>query len=266
MKVAFIGGGTMGEAILSAIIERKVATKNDITVSDISQTRLDYLKQKYAVKVTTSNPDAVTGSDVIIFAIKPQNIKDVLPGLKDRLKTGQLVLSIIAGTRIAGLRNGLAHSQIVKTMPNTPAQIGEGMTVWVATPEVTSEQKAQAKAILGVMGKEIYVSDEGYLDMVTAVSGSGPAYVFLFMEALLSAAEKIGLPADMAKTLVFQTVLGSAHFAEKSDKTLAELRKMVTSPGGTTAEALARFEQGNFTELVYKAILAAYNKSKALGG
>ncbi len=256
----------MGEAILSAVIGKKLATSKDITVSDINAERLDYLKNKYGVKVTTSNSDAVAGSDVVVFSIKPQTVPEVLPQLKNKLKDGQLVLSIIAGTRIAMLRNGLNHSQIIRTMPNTPAQVGEGITGWVATPEVTPAQKDTARSILGVMGKEIYFPDEKYLDMVTAVSGSGPAYVFLFMEALESAAERIGLPKDSAKELVFQTVLGSTIFAGRSDKSLTELRRMVTSPGGTTAEALARFEKGEFNELVYEAVLAAFNKSKSLGG
>jgi len=150
-------------------------------------------------------------------------------------------------------------------MPNTPAQIGEGMSVWAATPEVTEPQKGWAGSILGAMGKEIYVDDEKYIDMATAVSGSGPAYVFLFMESLVDAAVDIGLPHDMAKELVFQAVLGSGHFAQKSGKELAELRRMVTSPGGTTAEALLQFEKGQFNELVKQAVKAAYNRAKELG-
>ncbi len=265
MKISFIGGGNMGEAILSAVLSKGLSKKEEITVSDISKERLDSLKEKHGVKVTISNPDAVSGSEVTLLAIKPQNLNEVMIDLKNRFKPEQLVISIIAGARINTLRSGLNHSHIARSMPNTPAQIGEGITMWATTPEVTPEQKGKAKAILGVMGKEIYVSDESYLDMATAVSGSGPAYVFLFMEALLAAAERIGLSPDSAKALVFQTVLGSAHFAEKSNKTLTELRRMVTSPGGTTAEALARFEKGGFTELIYEAVLAAYNKSKSLG-
>ncbi len=266
MKISFIGGGNMGEAILSAVIGKRLAVSKDVTVSDIKSERLDYLKNKYSINVTTNNADAIPGRDVVLFSIKPQTVPEVLPQLKNKLKNGQLVISIIAGTRIAMLRNGLNHSQIIRTMPNTPAQVGEGITGWVATPEVTQAQKDTAKSILGGMGKEIYFPDEKYLDMVTAVSGSGPAYVFLFMEALESAAERIGLPKDAAKALVFQTVLGSTIFAGKSEKSLTDLRRMVTSPGGTTAEALARFEKGGFNELVYEAVLAAFNKSKSLGG
>ncbi len=175
------------------------------------------------------------------------------------------MLSIIAGTKIDTLRHGLKHECIVRAMPNTPAQIGEGMSVWTTTAEVNEQQRAWASSILGAMGREICVDDEDYLDMATAVSGSGPAYVFLFMESLVKAAVDIGLPEDIAKELVLQTVLGSGHFAQKSGRELAELRRMVTSPGGTTAEAMLQFEKGEFTGLVRKAVTAAFDRAKELG-
>ena len=150
-------------------------------------------------------------------------------------------------------------------MPNTPAQIGEGITVWTATPEVTEQQKGWAGSILRAMGREIYIDDEKYIDMATAISGSGPAYIFLFIEALVDAAVHIGLPHDMAQELASQTLLGSGRFLQKSGKEPAELRKMVTSPGGITAEALLQFEKGKFNELVKQAVIAAYNKAKEFG-
>ena len=265
MKIAFIGGGNMGEAILSAIINRGIAKPNDVTVSDISADRRKYLADKYHVATTDNNAAAVTGADVTVLAIKPQSLPSVLPELKGQIKPGQLVISIIAGATIKTLSNGLNHNCIVRTMPNTPAQIGEGVTVWIATPGVTEKQKEMAKGVLSVMGKEIEVFDEDYLNMATAVSGSGPAYVFLFMEALEKAARGVGLPPDMARELVFRTVLGSAMYAEKSGRDLADLRRAVTSPGGTTAEALAVFEKGNFTGLIGEAVKAACNKSRILG-
>ena len=200
-----------------------------------------------------------------MLAIKPQNLAEVMAELNGRLTQKQLVLSIIAGTRIGTLRQGLNHNCVVRAMPNTPAQIGEGISVWTTTPQVTKTQKDWAGSILGAMGKEIYVDDEKYLDMATAVSGSGPAYVFLFVESLVDAAVDIGLPHDMAQKLVLETILGSGHFVQKSDKPLAELRRMVTSPGGTTAEALLKMEKGEFSELVKQAVGAAYNKAKQLG-
>ncbi len=265
MKIAFIGGGNMGEAMLSALLDKGLGASKDISVSDVVEARRKHLKQKYGVRVVSSNLGALSGSDVVVLAIKPQNLVGVMAELSGQLEPAQLVLSIIAGARIDTLRRGLKHSCVVRAMPNTPAQIGEGMSVWTATDEVNEQQKAWASSILGAMGREIYVDDEKYLDMATAVSGSGPAYVFLFMESLVNAAVDIGLPQDIAQELVLGTVLGSGHFAQKSDKELAELRRMVTSPGGTTAEALLQFEKGKFADLVKRAVKAAYNKAKELG-
>jgi len=265
MKIAFIGGGNMGEVMLAAILEKGLVMPKDVLVSDIVEARRKYLKQKYGVIAVSSNLGAFSGSDVVVLAIKPQNLVGVMAELSGQLKPTQLVLSIIAGARIDTLRRGLKHGCIIRAMPNTPAQIGEGMSVWTATAEVTEQQKERASAILGAMGKESYVDDEKYIDMATAISGSGPAYVFLFMESLVDAAVDIGLPRDMAQELVFQTVLGSAHFAQESGKELAELRRMVTSPGGTTAEALLQFEKREFKELVKRAVEAAYDRAKELG-
>jgi pyrroline-5-carboxylate reductase len=265
MKIAFIGGGNMGQAMLSAILARSLTKPEAITVSDIAEARLKHLEQKYGVAVTGSNLKAISGKDIVVLAIKPQNLAQVMAELGGKLKSNQLVLSIIAGAKIDALSQGLKHGAIVRAMPNTPAQIGEGMSVWTATPEVSEKQKASAKAILGAMGKELYVDDESYLDMATAVSGSGPAYFFLMVEALVDAAVKIGLPRDMARELVLQTMLGSAKFIQQSGEEPAELRRKVTSPGGTTAQALEQFEKGKFTELVKRAVKAAYDKARKLG-
>ena len=265
MKIAFIGGGNMGEAMLVAALGKKLAVAKDITVSDIVETRRHYLMQKYMVAVSAYNIETITGKDIVILAIKPQTLANVMAELKDHLKPNQLVLSIIAGARLNKLTEGLNHQSIVRSMPNTPAQIGEGITVWTTTPEVTDPQKETARAILGAMGKEFYGRDEDWLDMATAVSGSGPAYLFYFIEAMTDAAIKIGLPRDTAKQMVMGTVLGSAHLLAQSGKEPAELRKMVTSPGGTTAEAIQTFEKGGFSDLVHQAVKAAYEKSQKLG-
>ncbi len=266
MKIAFIGGGNMGEAMLSAILDKGLSRPQAISVSDIAEARRQHLEQKYGVAVMSNNRQAVDRGDVVVLAIKPQNLAEVMAELNGRLTQKQLVLSIIAGARIGTLCHGLNHNCVVRAMPNTPAQIGEGMSVWTDTPDVTKTQKGWAGSILGAMGKEIYVDDEKYIDMATAVSGSGPAYIFLFMESLVDAAVHIGLPRDMAQKLVLQTILGSGHFVQKSGKQPAELRKMVTSPGGTTAEALLQLEKGGFSELVKQAVSAAYNKARNLGG
>jgi len=265
MKIAFIGGGNMGEAILAALLNKKLAIPPDITVSDISVSRRSHLEQKYGVTATEDNRLAAEKANIVVLAIKPQNLAEVMAELKGHLQPTQLVLSIIAGARIATLCQGLRHDRIVRAMPNTPAQVGSGITVWTATREVTARQKKWAGSILGATGKEIYFADEKYLDMATAVSGSGPAYFFLFVESLVESAVHIGLPRDIAEELVLQTMLGSAQLIQKSGKPPAELRRMVTSPGGTTAEAMLHFEKGGFPDLVRQAVKAAYEKAKTLG-
>ncbi len=265
MKIAFIGGGNMAEAILSALIKNRIAAPADITVSDIVETRRSYLQQKYNVEVTSDNPAAVEKKDIVILAVKPQVLADVSVVLKGKLKADQLIISILAGKSIGSIGGGLAHSCIIRSMPNTPAQIGAGATVWTATPQVSARQKQTAASILGALGLEIYVDEEKYLDMATAVSGSGPAYVFLFVESLAAAAIRLGFTPETAQKLVLQTLLGAAQLLQQSGKTPQELRRMVTSPGGTTAEAISVFEQGGFNGLVEKAVTAAYEKAKKLG-
>ena len=266
MKIAFIGGGNMGEAILSAILAKDLTTPESISISDINKARCHYLEQKYKVAVMNDNWLAAKQGEIVVLAIKPQNLAEVMAELSGRLKPTQLVLSILAGTRIGTLCAGLNHECIVRVMPNTPAQIGEGVSVWTATAAVTEQQKRWAGSILGAMGKEIYVDDEKYIDMATAVSGSGPAYFFLFVESLVAAARHIGLADNVAYELVLQTMLGSGRFLQKSGKSPVELRRMVTSPGGITAEALDVFQKGKFAELVKQAVTAAYNKAESLGG
>jgi pyrroline-5-carboxylate reductase len=266
MKIAFIGGGNMAQAMLAAILKAGIATPGAVSVSDIDPARLKQLQREFGVHTTGSNLEAVARGDVVVLAVKPQNLDEVLAELKGKLKPAQLVLSIVAGKGLDSLRQGISHSSIVRAMPNTPARIGQGMTVWTATGEVTGPQKSRAGAILGAMGSEVFVADEGFIDMATAVSGSGPAYLFLFMESLVDAARSIGLPPDMARQLVLQTVIGSGNFARGSGEELGQLRKMVTSPGGTTAAALKVFEQGRFAELVKQAVAAAYKRAQQLGG
>ena len=265
MKIAFIGGGNMGEAMLSAVLDKGLTTAKEVYISDINEVRRQHLEKKYNVAVTSDNCLAVSKSDIIVMAVKPQNLAEVMADLQGALKSSQVVLSIVAGANIETLRPGLNHERIVRSMPNTPAQIGEGITVWTATGEVTKEQRAWASSILGAMGEEVYVDDEKYLDMATAVSGSGPAYFFLFAESLIEAGVSIGLSRDVAEKLVLNTMIGSAHLMQQSDKTPAELRRMVTSPGGTTAEALLQLEKGGFTRVVIQAVTAACNKAKELG-
>jgi len=265
MKITFIGGGNMGEAMLAAVLEKELAAPADVSVSDISEERRDYLKERYDVTVTGDNKAAASGRDIVVLAVKPQNLAEVAEGLKGCLKATQLVVSIVAGVTIDTLSKGLGHNRIVRVMPNTPAQIGYGISVWTATAGVTDEQKGWTQSILTAMGKEIYFRNEEYLDMVTAVSASGPAYFFLFAEALIEAAVNIGLPRQDAEALVAQTMLGSAHLMQQSEKPPAELRRNVTSRGGTTERALQVFEEGGLAKIVAEAVEAAYKRAKELG-
>lgn len=266
MRISFIGGGNMGEAMLSAVLAAELVVADEVAVSDVSRERREYLAERFGVTVTDDSRRAVAGSDVVVLAVKPQNMAEAMAGLKGGLTPGQLVLSIVAGARITPLQHGLGHAAVVRSMPNTPAQIGQGMTVWTSAAEVSAEQRQAAGAVLGAMGREVAVEDEDDIDKATAVSGSGPAYLFLFVEALVAAAVDIGLSADIAQELVLATVLGAGRLVEQSGRDPAELRRMVTSPGGTTAAALAELAKGQFSDLVTRAVRAAYQRAGELGG
>jgi len=256
----------MGEAMVSAIASKKLATASSVGVSDVSRERRQHLARQYGVTVTDDNRRVLAGKDVVVLAIKPKDLTGVMSELKGLVTEGQLVVSIIAGARLDILSRGLEHQAVVRAMPNTPARIGEGMTVWTATTQVTAPQRAQAAAVLGAMGAQVEVGDENMIDMATAVSGSGPAYLFFFVEAFIDAATHLGIPQDMAERLVRATVLGAGHLLDRSGQDPAELRRMVTSPGGTTAAAISRLEEGHFAGLLQAAVEAAYRRAKELAG
>lgn len=201
----------------------------------------------------------------MVLSVKPQVLGAVSDGLRKSLQDEQLVLSIMAGIRMETLRQQLKHDSIVRVMPNTPAQIGEGMSVWAATHSVSDQQKELAQTMLSTLGKEIYVADEKYLDMATAVSGSGPAYIFLVIESMIDAGVHIGMSREMSTELVLQTVLGTARFTQASNRSVADLRNMVTSPGGTTAEGLSELEKSSLRASMDQAVIAAYRKAQSLG-
>ena len=255
----------MGEAILGALIQKNICPPKDITVSEIKAERRTFLENTYGIKTTPSNPEAIKNAEVVLLAIKPQNLAELSAGLKGKLAETQLVISIIAGATLSKLSGGLGHKAVVRVMPNTPAMIGMGMSVWTARPAVSPAQKEQTQSILSAMGKEIYTGKETMLDAATAISGSGPAYFFLFMESLEKAAQEMGFTPEESTVLVFQTAAGSAVYAEKSGLPLAQLRKNVTSPGGTTAEAIKVFEQAGLETTVIKAAQAAFDRSVELG-
>ena len=264
MRLGIVGGGAMGEALTAAVLRAGLATPDTIRVADIAPARLDYLRQKYGVATTSSNADVAANADFVFLMVKPQDIDKAGGSLAGGLGDAT-VASILAGVTIASLRVLLNAERIVRFMSNTPAQIAEGMTAWTATDEVSSAERDSVRQIFAALGSEAFVPDERYLDMVTALSGSGPAYVFLFLEALTDAGVHIGLSRDLASTLALQTVLGSARYAQETRRHPAELRNQVTSPGGTTAEALRAFEAGGFRAAVLEGVIAAFNKSRSFG-
>jgi pyrroline-5-carboxylate reductase len=263
--IAFIGAGAMGEAMIGGLLRQRLVGAGAITAADRHQERLNEVRDLFGVETTQDNRVAVRKARIVVLAVKPQVLSAVCAELTGVLRPSTLVVSIVAGARIASIAKGLGHDAIVRTMPNTPAQVGEGMTVWTATATVSETQREQAGAILGALGKQLYVQDEGFLDKATAVSGSGPAYVFMLMEALIDAAVHLGWSRADAREMVIQTVKGSAMFAERSSVHPAEMRNMVTSPGGTSADAIYELEKGGFRTVLSKAVLAAYQRSVALG-
>ena len=265
MKIAFIGAGVMAEAVVSGIINTGICRAEDITASDISENRLRQTKSKYGISTTVSNQEAIKGNDIVVLSVKPQVFNAIADDLRGRLDHEQLVLSIMAGVKIDTIKLLLTHRCIARVMPNTPAQIGQGISVWTATDSVRQAQKDMVQSVLSGLGKELYVEDEKYIDMATAISGSGPAYVFLIIESLIDAGVHIGLPRPMSAQLVMQTMLGSVQFAQVSDRHIAELRDMVTSPGGTTAEGLLKLEEGELRAVLTRAVVAAYEKAQKLG-
>ncbi len=263
--ISFIGAGAMGEAMIRGLISKNIVSPDQIMAADPWGERVELLKEKYKVHGTTDNTVAAEAGQIIVLSIKPQSLPYVMPEIRGHLRRQDLLLSIIAGVPIKKLADGTAHAAVVRAMPNTPAQIGEGISVWTGTEEVDDTHKAQAKAVLGSFGKEIFVEHEDYLDMATALSGSGPGYAFLMMEALIDSGVHLGFSRRIAEDLVFQTMLGSVKYAMQSDKHVAELRNLVTSSGGTTAAALYHMEKGGLRTVISRGIWAAYERSISLG-
>jgi len=255
----------MCEAMVQGLLSKKLLHNKSITVGEPRPERRSELKQKFKINITSNNAEAAEACKILVLSVKPQDLDSVLASLKGELQPEQMVMSIVAGARISAISKGLAHNAIARVMPNTPAQIGEGMSVWTTTPKVGKEQFNQARIILQALGKELYVNDEKFLDMATAVSGTGPTYVFLVMEAMIDAAVHLGFARHIAYQLVTETIRGSIMYAMKSGKHPAELRNMVTSPGGTSAAALYELEKGSLRTVFARAIWAAYERSKSLG-
>lgn len=262
--LAFIGSGVMAEAMIKGLLQREMVRAENITCSDPQQQRLDFLAQQYGVRTTASNADALQGADVGVLSIKPQMFAEVGPELVGILPPEALLLSIMAGVTTGNIVRRTKHKAVVRVMPNTPAQVGLGVSVWCGTRQVSESHRQATTQILQALGIEHQVKREEMLDMATALSGSAPAYVFLFMEALIDAGVHLGFSRQVAKDLVVQTVKGSAEFAAQSERHIADLRNMVTSPGGTTADALYHLEKGGLRTMLSKAVHAAFLKSQRL--
>jgi len=265
MTIAVLGLGVMGEAIVAGLIRNGLVLPENIHGSDPRRDRIEEMQKKFKIAPYVENEKAIQGANVIIISVKPQRLNGVLEGLKGKIEPNVLVLSIVAGASIAQISTGTNHAIIVRAMPNTPAQIGKGITVWTKSAQVTEKQTDYARQILGAMGEEVFVDFEEYLDMATALSGSGPAYVFLFMEAMIDAGVHLGFPRRISEKLVLETVRGSVEYYDLKSAHPAQLRNEVTSSGGTSAAALYYLEKAGFRTAISRAIWAAYERSQELG-
>lgn len=260
-RLGIVGTGVMAEAMLAGLLRRELIDSRNVLASHPRAARREQLEAAYGVRTTDDNTVAAREADVLLVAVKPQMLPSVSDELRGILPPEQLVISIIAGASTAALGEALAHPAIVRSMPNTPAQIGQGVTVWYATESVDAQGKVRTRAMLSALGREFEVHDERQVAMATAVSGTGPTYIFLFIEALTDAAVHLGFPRHVARELVLDTMQGSAAFALGSGKHVAELRDMVTSPGGTSAEALYQLERGRLRTVVSDAVWAAFDRT-----
>ena len=270
MHLAFIGCGVMGESMIAGLLRKEIVDRMGISASHPRDNRQKELKEKYGISMFEGNADAtrtVAGgaNSAIVLCVKPQRLTHVLNDLDGVLSSDQLVVSIVAGATINTLSAALGTKRIVRAMPNTPSQIGAGITAWTCTDAVADSERAHVKELLAALGKELFVETENMIDMATSLSATGPTYIFMVMEALTDAGVHLGFSRDMAKELVQETMLGSVRFAMESHKHPAELRNMVTSPGGTSAEAIYQMEKGSLRTVLSKAVYAAYKRAVALG-
>jgi pyrroline-5-carboxylate reductase len=263
-KLGIVGTGVMAEAMLSGLLERDLVEPGDVLCTHPRASRREALIAAHGVRTSAENVDATRGTDVVLLGVKPQMLAGVMAELRGSLRPEQLVISVIAGASTRALGDGLDHPAIVRCMPNTPAQIGRGVTVWFATESVDAQGKQRTRTMLTALGSEFEVHDERQVAMATAVSGTGPTYIFLFIEALTDAAVHLGFPRHVARELVLDTMQGSAEFALQSGKHVAELRDMVTSPGGTSAAALYELERGGMRTVVSDAVWAAFERTLRL--
>lgn len=263
-RIAFIGSGVMGEAMIKGLLGIGLTTADRIVASDPWLERLDYIHRAYGIETTPENSVAARGADIVVLSIKPQSLPKVGKDLHSKIHPDALLLSILAGARISTLQNKLFHDRIVRAMPNTPGQLGKGMTVWTATDHVSPEQLVHTGTILGAMGEQLQVEEESFLDMATGLSGSGPGFVLLIIEAMIDAGVHMGFSRRDAEKMVLQTIEGSVALMRTAGKHSAELKNQVTSPGGTTAAGLYELEKASIRAVISDAIFAAYRRSQEL--
>lgn len=263
-RIVFVGGGNMAAALIGGLVARGAAPRT-LAAVDPSAAQRDALAARFGIAVHAAADAAAMDADVIVLAVKPQQMRDAVAAIAP-FAGGRLVLSVAAGVRAADLSRWLdGHRRIVRTMPNTPALVGLGATGLAVLPGVGADDRARAEAILAAVGRTVWVDDESALDAVTALSGSGPAYVFRMIEAMVDGGVALGLTREQAHTLALQTVVGAAQLADRSGEPPSVLRERVTSRGGTTAAALAVFEAGDLGGLVARAMRAACDRSEELG-
>ena len=264
-RLCIIGGGAMGSAIVRGVLAANVVPAASITVSDPGpEARAEFVRI-HGITTVDVNRAAIVDAEMIVVAVKPQSMPAVLHELRGVVAPNQTILSVAAGVTLSAITNGLGHPHVVRAMPNTPAQIGAGVTVWIAAPSVDVERRQRVELVLGALGKAFEVTDENMLDMATALSGSGPGYVFLFLEALIDAGVHIGMTRALSSALAIETVIGTAKMARETGMHPAALRNMVTSPAGTTAAGVAELESGALRAVIDRAVMAAYARSRALG-
>ncbi|MGO2449168.1 pyrroline-5-carboxylate reductase [Pseudomonas taetrolens] len=260
MRIAFIGAGNMASSLIGGLRAKGLDAAQTRASDPGAETRAK-VAAEHGIELFADNAQAIQDADVIVIAVKPQAMKAVCQDLRPHLKPHQLLVSIAAGITCASLLNWLGSQPLVRCMPNTPALLGKGVSGLFATPDVTTEQRQQADELLSAVGTVVWVDAEAQIDAVTAVSGSGPAYFFLLIEAMTDAGVKLGLSRDVAEQLAEQTALGAAHMAVGSDVDAAELRRRVTSPAGTTEAAIKSFQASGFEAMVETALSAAAHRS-----
>ena len=264
-RIAFIGSGVMAEVMINGLLTSEMTAPESIWAAGPRQERADQLFTTHGVRCTTDNLEAVANADLIVLAVKPQTLAKVLQQIRPKIRQEHLVMSIIAGARMATIGGALGHPAIVRCMPNLPCQIHRGMTIWTATPEVSEPVRGTVRSILQTMGKEIYVPDETDVDRATAVNGTGPALIALFVKSIEDAANFIGESRSLARRSVLETILGTAEMILASDRHVSELIDGVTSPGGTTSRALHVLQNGRFSAVLTDAIDAAYRRTVEMG-